>query len=212
MRTLNKKELPTFVPDSCYTIEQWLAIEEVTGEKYEYHDGKLVSWRAMAGGTWQHALIASNLAGIVFRDYAERTAQFKDCHAYTSDLRIAISNEKRYVYPDTAIICGKPVFDKRVPTAVVNPRVIFEVISSSSEQFDAGEKFDYYEQLDTLRDYVLVGQKSKRVEVRTRASATSPWRVFVYLDSDGAFTLPSLGDAAFHFEDVYRGWEMVAKP
>ena len=203
--------LPTFVPDGRYTVEEWLAIEEATGEKYEFHDGRLISVRAMAGGTWKHALIAGNVAylgGGVVRGLAESVEKrMYDCHLLSSDLRIYIPELSRYLYPDLTIVCGDPKFDDTVPSAIVNPRIVFEVTSPSSREYDEDLKFNFYSRLSPLREYVIVHQHRRAAEVRSRPDATSPWRTRVFAEDDGGFSLDSLGGAAFPYEDVYRGWK-----
>ncbi len=198
-------KLSTFVPDSRYTIQQWLAIEEVTGEKYEYHDGNLVSVRAMAGGTFVHAQITFNLGGVAYRDL--QAQERADCTGLSSDLRVYIPEENRYLYPDLTIVCGKPEFDVTVPTAIVNPLIVFEVTSPSSRDYDEHAKFDFYGQLPSLREYVIVSQDRRRVEVRMREQASAPWKSSFYTEANPAFDLPSLPGAAFSFEEVYRNWE-----
>lgn len=206
MRTL-KTPVPSFVPENRYTLEQWLAIEDVTGEKYEFHDGQLVSWRAMAGGTWQHALVASNIGGIVFRDVPALAKELHHCRAYSSDLRIALTTGKRYVYPDVAIVCGRPQRDAKVPSAITNASAVFEVMSPSSKDFDESEKFEHYCKLPTLLDYILVDYHRPQVQVRSRASADAPFVYSNYEGIEAAFELPCLGNSEFLLQDVYRGWE-----
>ena len=199
--------LPTFVPDGRYTVEEWLAIEEATGEKYEFHDGRLISVRAMAGGTWKHALIGNNCGAIAFNTLKANTDGFPACRALSSDLRIYIPELSRYLYPDLTIVCGDPEFDETVPSAIVNPRIVFEVTSPSSREYDEDLKFNFYSRLSPLREYVIVHQHRRAAEVRSRPDATSPWRTRVFAEDDGGFSLDSLGGAAFPYEDVYRGWK-----
>lgn len=197
--------LPAFVPDQRYSVTEWLAIEEASGERYEYHDGRLVSARAMAGGSWQHALLIANVSGVAFRELTPGAGEEPRCNTYSSDLRLAVASQRRYFYPDVAVVCGAPTFDPLVPTAVNNPLVVFEVLSPSSMGFDGGEKFDHYATLPTLRDYVLLSQDRRRVEVRSRVNARAPWVYQIETDVNASAALPSLG-TAFPVGDVYRGW------
>ena len=203
--------LPTFVPDGRYSVEEWLAIEQATGEKYEYHDGKLVSVRAMAGGTWKHTLIAGNVAflgGGFVRDLAGQVqGKETNCNVLSSDLRIYIPELTRYLYPELTIVCGNPTFDETVPSAIVNPRIVFEVTSPSSREYDEDLKFSFYSQLSPLHEYVIVHQHRRAAEVRSRPNADSAWRTRVFAEDDGGFELDSLGGAEFPYDDVYRGWK-----
>lgn len=201
--------LPTFVPDDRFTIEAYLAIEEATGKRYEYHDGELVSVEAMAGGSYMHAVIGGNIIrdvgnGLITAEEAD--GSFADCDAASSDLRIAIEGGTRYLYADAAVVCGEPIYDEIIPTAIVNPVAVFEVLSPSSDQYDRGLKFEFYGALSTLREYVLVDQERRRVEVRHRADQTSPWRYSTYTESDKVVSLPSLG-IELPLNRLYRGWK-----
>ena len=205
-------DLPAFVPaDRRYTVAEWLAIEEATGERYEYHAGTLVSARAMAGGSPEHALLignASYLAGGIVRELEREGLRETRCSVYSSDLKLAVLSEERYVYPDLAIVCGKPVFDEAVPTAVVNPVAVFEVLSPSSRDYDEGEKFRHYGALTSLRNYVLVRQRERRVDLYTRPSADGEWSVTVHTRVGDAFALGGLGGLPIGLDDLYRDWDV----
>ena len=197
-----------FVPDAYYSLEQWQEIERITGKRYEYHDGHLVSVEAMAGGTHHHALLSGHVIrevgnAIIARE--ERQTSFSGCDALTSDLRIAVDGGKRYLYADAVVVCGDPVYDATVPSAIVNPVVVFEVLSPSSEKYDTGRKFDFYGGLDSVREYVIVHQDKRHVEIRHRADAAGPWRYTICADVDGAVALPSL-DVELSMQRVYRNW------
>ena len=202
----------TVDPHRRYTIEEWLTIEELTGERYEYHQGKLMSVHAMAGGTGPHALIAGNVMfalGTITRakDAATQAANGdsgqRGCGVYSSDLRLMIQSEDRYVYPDAAVVCGQPVYDTKVSAAVRNPLVVVEVTSPKSDTFDREDKFDYYATLDSLRDYVLVSQARARVEVRSRAEAGGEWTVTVAEGRDAEAIVTGL-EAGLPLAEVYR--------
>lgn len=206
--------LPTFVPDQRYTLEQWLAIEEATGERYEFHDGKLVSVRAMAGGTFGHALLIGNVTyglGKLVRSLTDSSGSRRaDCNVLSSDLKLAVRSEERYVYPHAAVVCGRPRYDDAVPSAVINPVCVVEVTSPSSADFDGGEKFDWYAEMDTLRDYLIVDHRRRRIEIRSRARAGGDWHFRLYAEADGEIDLPGLG-LAIELGEVYRNWERPGK-
>ena len=202
-------DLPRFVPDDRYTLAQWQAIERGTGKRYEYHDGLLVSVEAMAGGSFQHSVLAGNVIGEVRNAIvaAERAdGRFAGCNALASDLRIAVDGGTRYLYADAAVVCGRPVYDASIATAIVNPTVVVEVLSPSSEGYDRGLKFDFYGALATLREYVIVEQERRRVEVRYRADAGAPWRYDIHTEAGETAGLPSLG-VELPLDGVYRNWE-----
>ena len=210
MTTLAPPPRARFVPDRRYSIREWLAIEEATGERYEYHDGQLVSVRAMAGGTFAHALLIGNVTHVLgtgvrrmaHPDGSPRT----ECNVLSSDLRLAARSRERYIYPDAAIVCGAPTYDAVVTTAVVNPVCVVEVTSKSSADLDIGEKFDWYAELDTLRDYVIVHHRRRAVEVRSRRDAGADWVTQLYTASAAEVPLVGLGFGV-SLAEVYRNWE-----
>lgn len=201
--------LPTFVPNDRYTLAQWEAIEQSTGKRYEYHDGFLVSVEAMAGGSVRHSLLGGHaireLGNAIIAQQATRPG-LSGCDAHSSDLRIAVAGGKRYLYADAVVVCGAPSYDDAIPSAITNPVVVAEVLLPSSEGYDRGLKFDYYGGLDSLREYVIVHQDERRVEVRSRADAAAEWRYATVRDVDAAVVLPALG-ASLPLAGLYRNWE-----
>lgn len=145
-----------------YTIAEYLEYERKAESKHEYHDGLIV---AMAGGTFKHALIQS----AIFRA-AGRQLEGKPCVPLGSDLRIFVPTHRRVFYPDLSILCGPPEFDPSAPgdDAVVNPALIAEVLSPSTESFDRTLKFKFYMALPSLREYVLISTEQPRVETYLR--------------------------------------------
>ena len=163
----------------------------------------------MAGGSFQHSVIGGNLireAGNAIIAEASAGDRLTACNTLTSDLRIAVDGGKRYLYADATIVCGEPVFDDDIPTAITNPTTVFEVVSPSSEGYDRGRKFEFYGALDALREYVIVEQDRRRIEVRHRVDASAPWKYTVLSDGDDTLALPSLG-VALPLSGVYRNWK-----
>ena len=196
--------------DRTYSIAEWLAIEERTGERFEYHEGLLVPFRAMAGGSYAHSAIGGNVVyalGAATRERQAARPAAPLCGAHTSDLKLVIPGTNRYVYPDAAVICGKPEYDARVPSAVRNPVVVAEVLSPSSAKYDTSEKFAYYASLPTLREYVIVEQEATWVEVRSRKEADGPWTFAFAKTLDASIELPSLG-VLLPMAEIYRGVEL----
>ena len=190
-----------------YSLAEWQQIERRTDEKFEYHDGRLLPVRAMAGGTLAHSLISGNMIyalGAAVRETSKRRLQGEFCGVHTSDLQIQIAATKSYLYPDAAVICGEPVFDPVVKTAAQNPILIVEVLSSSSVHYDTGRKFEYYSSLDSLREYVLVAQEDYWVEVRTRSEPGGAWTIAFAKTLAEAVYLPTLG-LQLPMQEIYRG-------
>ena len=136
---------------------EYLRIEELADARHEFREGQIV---AMAGDTYEHGIIANNLAG-------ELRARLKGtpCQPLGSDVRVRIPEDGHYFYPDAMIVCGPPVFDppdRR--TAVSNPQVVIEVSSPSTEMDDRRETFRDYRRLNSLQEYILVSQDRPMVE------------------------------------------------
>jgi len=201
------------IENRTYSIEEWQAIEERTGEKFEYYDGRLVHWQMMAGGTIEHSTISANASyvlgvGVRLREQAKPKASL--CNVHTSDLQLKLAEGRQYVYPDAAVVCGDPVYDANVPTAIRNPVIVVEVVSPSSARFDSGKKFHHYASLDSLREYVLIEQDDLSVEVRSRKEPGGPWQITFYEGRETVVPLPAL-DIELPMVELYRGvsfeWE-----
>ncbi len=182
------------------TYADYLAAEEASETKHGFLRGEVF---AMAGTTFEHALIASNL----LRAIGDRLAG--PCVVVGSDARVRIVETERATYPDLMIVCGPRQAASDDRHATVNPTVLVEVLSESTERDDRGEKFAHYRQLPSLREYVLVSQKEARVEVFTRDSAEArEWR-FAEATAGGSVRLHSV-DVTVSLEDVYRGVAFAA--
>jgi Uma2 family endonuclease len=169
-----------------YTVEEYLAIDEASEIKYEYRDGEII---AMSGALFEHIQISCNL----IRHLGNRLAG-TPCQPLNSDLRVRALRNRRYCYPDVTVVCGPPAFDppdKRV--TVVNPKVVFEVLSPSTELNDRGEKFTRYRQAESLQEYLLVAQNRPQVEP-FYLGANGVWSIGQVIDGlDGVVHLGSLG-------------------
>ena len=145
-----------------YTVAEYLALEEQAKYRSEYRDGKIVS---LAGGSYRHSRICSN----VITSLSILLSEGK-CEVLNSDLKLELSKNQNYVYPDAMVICDKPEFVENRTDIIKNPTLIVEVLSDSTEQFDRGKKFFKYRQLASLKEYVLVNQYEYLVEVFTKES------------------------------------------
>ena len=145
-----------------YTVEQYYDLEENKVYKSEFHGGEIF---AMAGGSLEHSLIVASL----LRELGNRL-KGKTCMPCDSNWRIKVPATGLVTYPDASVFCKKPEFDpkdKRQQTAV-NPTVVFEVLSKSTESYDRGKKAENYRQLESLKAYVLISQSSPHIEIYER--------------------------------------------
>jgi Uma2 family endonuclease len=141
---------------SGLTPAEYLAFERSSELKHEYASGEIF---ARSGGTRAHSLVSGNVLGELRSALNER-----DCEVHGSDMRIKIPAMGRYVYPDASVVCGDALFEDDEQDTLLNPQVIIEVLSRSTEPYDRGDKFENYQTLASLREYVLLSQKKVRVE------------------------------------------------
>jgi Uma2 family endonuclease len=184
------------VPDRDHrllTIEEYLALERTEAERHEYLDGCVY---AMAGESPDHGRICVNLT----RRLAEQLDS-SGCEVFSKDLKVRCGPTPRpgqsmqglFAYPDLVVVCGALQFHDQVQDVVVNPRVILEVLSPSTEAFDRGEKFHRYRRwLPTLTDYVLVAQDRPVIDHYHRTE-TGQWVVDILEGLSAQLHLPSIG-------------------
>ena len=138
------------------TPQEYLALERSAEYKNEYVDGEMV---AMTGASRKHVLIALNLAAGLKRQLRQ-----SPCEVYATDMRVQVHATGLYTYPDIAVVCGEPRFEDEYEDTLLNPTLIVEVLSPSTESYDRGRKFEQYRTLESLQEYVLVSQDQPRVE------------------------------------------------
>ena len=138
------------------TPQEYLEIERRAEYKSEYFDGEMF---AMAGASRAHNQITTNVVGELHPQLKKRP-----CRVYTNDMRVKVSATGLYTYPDIVAFCGPARFDDNQKDTLLNPTVIIEVLSDSTEAYDRGKKFQHYRTLESLQEYVLISQQECRVE------------------------------------------------
>jgi Uma2 family endonuclease len=139
------------------TPEQYLDFERGSEERHEYYDGYLIT---MAGESLSHSRICVNIAREI-----STLLRGTPCEALSPNMKVRTINKGMFAYPDLSVVCGEPVFHDEQRDVLLNPRVIFEVLSPSTEKFDRGAKFMRYQaKLPSLTDYVLISQDVPFVE------------------------------------------------
>ncbi len=167
----------------CYTLAEYLEVEELSpAVKHELVQGEIF---AMAGGTIEHAALSTSISALLMA-----RLRGGPCRAYSSDLRLRISEANVATYADVTVICGPVERDPESPTHVTNPRVVIEVLSKSTESYDRDEKRLYYQLLPSLREYVLIAQEHRQVEVWRRDGES--WTHSIHEAGPRAL-LPSIG-------------------
>ncbi len=144
------------LPVRLYTLEEYMEMEEHSLEKHEFIDGAIY---AMSGSTPKHAAITANAIVAIGSQLKKGS-----CRVYSGDLKIATDMRGHFCYPDAVIVCGKPRFHDKFQDVLLNPTVIIEVLSPSTEGYDRGEKFKRYRRIGSLTDYLLISQNQPLVE------------------------------------------------
>ena len=187
---------PDFIDSQYYTVEEYFALEEKSETKHDYFNGRILD---MAGGTADHNSIAINIAA-----ECRQALKGKPCRVFALDQRLQAFDDTHYTYPDVQIVCGEPEYaagDKNRVT-ITNPKVVVEVLSSSTEAYDRGDKFKSYIALPSLTDYVLVSQHAPRIDVFHRQD-DGAWRVSWVEGLDATLHVPSV-DVSVPLAEIYR--------
>jgi len=146
-------------PKTRYTLQEYLDLEKSTEVRHEYLDGEVF---AMGGASWPHVVIVSNIVR-----HLGNQLEGRGCQVTSNDLRVKVPGTGLYTYPDVTVVCGKPQFEQP-GDSLLNPVVVAEVLSDSTEAYDRGKKFEHYRSIDSLTDYVLVSQTEVLVEHYSR--------------------------------------------
>jgi len=166
------------------TAQDYLTLERTSETRSEYLEGEMV---AMTGTTRWHNLIVTNLV----RDLSQQL-KHRPCEVYSNDQRVQVSATGLYTYPDVVIACGEPRFEDEQIDTLLNPVLIFEVLSPTTESYDRGKKFAHYRTLESLAEYLLVSQDKFLVEQFIR-QAGGTWLFTATAGREGVVQLPSLG-------------------
>lgn len=181
-------------PISRYTPEEYLSLERTSETKHEYFAGEIY---AMAGASLAHNVICGNLMYLL-----KGALRDSPCDAVQGDMRVQVMATGLYTYPDLAVLCGDPEFSDGQADTLLNPRLLIEVLSPSTESYDRGKKFEHYRQLDSLQEYLLVSQEKAHIDRFVKRS-DGRWLLDDAEGLEGVLTLESVA-AALPLAEVYR--------
>jgi Uma2 family endonuclease len=184
-----------------FTPAEYLAQERKAEYKSEYIAGQMV---AMSGASRVHNLISGNLARVLGSQLLDRP-----CEVYASDMRVKVTARGMYTYPDTVVVCGDAQFEDEQVDTLLNPTVIVEALSTPTEAYDRGAKFEYYRQLPSLREYILVAQEQILIEHFVRED--EGWLLTETTGPGELVQLPSIA-CALPVAEVYRKVVFEADP
>jgi len=177
-----------------YTYADYVALEMTSSTKHEFLDGEIY---ALAGGSEEHSALAAEVLRAVGNAIGDRP-----CRAHTSDLRIYVEAAGLATFPDGSVICGPLEQHRPSPSATaLNPSVLLEVTSDSSEEYDTGTKLDAYRTIPSLREYVVVSHRERRITVHQRPEQ-GPWVTRVAI-AGGRVGVESLG-CVLVVDEIYR--------
>lgn len=175
-----------------YTPEEYLEWEEQADYKHEYRDGEIVP---MTGGTTNHNKIALNVAA-----YLKFALRGHNYDVYIGDVSLWIPRYRQYTYPDIMVIQRPPVYSGTGTTTVMNPMLITEVLSKSTQNYDQGDKFTYYRSIPELQEYILIAQQDYKVMQYVK-NDKSQWILTEYEGETSQFKLASF-DIHFNFNEL----------
>ena len=180
------------------TPEEYLAFERKATTKNEYLNGQIV---AMSGASFVHNFITMNIANQLYNQL-----RGGECQVATSDMRVKVTQTESYFYPDVVVVCGKPLSEDNTFDTLLNPTVIVEMLSPSTETYDRGEKFAHYKRVESLKEYILVSQDRARVEHYLRQE--SKWLQNEFLKLDDVMPLISI-ECELPLQDIYTRIEFA---
>ncbi len=176
------------------TAEEYFEIEEAAEYKSEYYHGEMF---AMSGAAFHHNVIAMNISGTLYS-----ALRNSDCMVFGSDMKIELDKAKHYAYPDVSAVCGDVRFAAGRNDTIANPVLIIEVLSESTQEYDRGLKFKAYQNLPSLKEYILIDQYSCSVEYFFK-DADGVWLSEKYDKPEDTLNLRSV-DAELSLRAIYH--------
>lgn len=181
-------------PHEYLTVQQYFALEETAEMKHEYYRGSIY---AMTGASARHNLIVANMIAMLHGQL-----RGSPCRVFPSDLRLKVEQTGLYTYPDISVICGTISFDEGRQDTVVNPTILIEVLSPSTENYDRGQKFEHYRTIRTLQEYIVVAQDRVHIEQYIRQDEHR-WLLVDFLAVDQTVEIGAI-NCTLPLESVYE--------
>jgi Uma2 family endonuclease len=178
-------------PRQRFSFREYLELERTGDGKSEFHNGQI---HAMSGGTEPHSRLSSRIGALL-------NVRLSHCRVYDSNLKLYIEQFDKGVYPDCMVLCGSPQFWNEQSDVVLNPSLVVEVLSPSSERYDRGEKASYYRSVPSLQEILILSQDLVFAEHSTR-QGDSTWRLVQYTGRNERVRV--LG-AELSLEEIYAG-------
>ena len=189
-------------PKTFLTPEQYLEIERKAEFKSEYYQGEMF---AMGGARWTHNRLVANLIALLHQQLRSHT-----CQTVPSDMRVQVEATGMYTYPDAIVVCGEPQILDETRDTLLNPSLIVEVLSPSTEFYDRVRKFEHYRAVESVSEYLLISSERVSVELYTR-QPDGRWLLTAVNSLEDSLDLESVG-ARLALADLYEKVDLTAPP
>lgn len=189
------REPVTAYAKKLFTIAEYLELESAAIEKSEYYQGEIF---AMSGALLPHNIITVNTLS-----FLHQKLKGKGCRPFNSDMRIHIEKNMLFTYPDISVVCGKAETLNDDNFNLLNPTIIIEVLSKSTKNYDRGDKFKLYRDIETLKEYILIDSLSVSVEV-FRINKQNHWELEEYKSPEDFLSIPVL-ELSIPLVEIYDG-------
>lgn len=193
-KVIREKQIMQAVEKKDFTLQEYLQLEEKSDLKNEYIDGRIIP---MAGGTVNHNRIAGNFYAVL--NFALKQ---KESEVFNSDMRLWIPKQRIYTYPDITIIIGEPEFFDNRQDTITNPKIVIEVLSKSTENYDREGKFKAYRTIPSFEEYLLVEQNRISIEHYSK-TANKRWSLQECDEEDELINLVSI-PLEIRLQDLYN--------
>jgi len=190
---MNLKSCPKGDGNGEKTPAEYLDLERAAERKSEYFNGEIL---AMSGANREHNLIVGNLLGELIEKLHKGP-----CEVYPSDMRVKVDLTGLYTYPDVVVVCDEPQFEDEHGDTLLNPTLLIEVLSESTEKYDRGKKSSHYRRLTSLKEYLLVSQEEPHLEHYARRD-DDHWLLAEATGLEAHLELPAL-QATIALAEVY---------
>jgi Uma2 family endonuclease len=181
-------------PGSFLTAQDYLVWERQQETRHEYLEGQVF---AMTGASRAHNMLCANILASLHGQVRDKPYEI-----YVNDMRVKVSETGMYTYPDLVAACGEPRFEDQAVDTLLNPVLIIEVLSDSTERYDRGAKFTHYRSVNSLKEYLLVSQNECRVEHYVRQPGNH-WLLTEYQEMQDRIDLNSL-DSYLLLAEIYE--------
>ena len=180
-------------PSRKFTLEEYLTLERASEDKSQYYRGEIF---AMPGGTKRHNVMGANVIGSLVAQLRNRP-----CRVYSGDMKIMVEATGLVTYPDAVVACEEDRLYDQEEDVLLNPTVLVEVLSPSTESYDRGKKSEHYRKIESLKEYVLIAQDRIHIERLTR-QPNGQWTLSEVDQAGQSLHLESI-DCTLKVDDVY---------